>query len=129
MRGVLLDSHALLWWLEGNRRLSITARRAIEDEATLVHVSAASAYEIAYKAQRGFIHGGEALVANWAETLAGNDFIDMPVTHSVALRAGNLPRHHGDPFDRLIVASALEDGLALVTNDAAILQYGAPILW
>lgn len=129
MTRLLLDSHTLIWWLEGNRKLSAAARQAIEADNAEIHVSAASAYEIAYKSLRGFIEGGEHLVANWSSILADNEFRELPVTHAHALRAGALPRHHRDPFDRLLIASALEDGLALVTNDAAMTPYGAATLW
>ncbi|MFN7056243.1 type II toxin-antitoxin system VapC family toxin [Hyphomonas sp.] len=126
---LLLDTHALVWWLEGGQRLSQKARKAIADPDADVHVSAASAYEVSLKFMLGKFPEAEALVGSWRETIAGAGFHELDISARHALRAGSLPRHHRDPFDRLIVATALEDGLALVTNDAAILQYGAPVLW
>ncbi len=119
---LLLDTHVLIWWDEG-RRLSSEARRAIR-EADDVYVSAASAWEIAIKAGLGRLKPSRTV----EQAAAESGFLELPVTFRHAARVASLPPHHRDPFDRLLVAQAAEEGLALVSRDPAFGPYGVTIV-
>jgi PIN domain nuclease of toxin-antitoxin system len=119
---LLLDTHVLIWWDEG-RRLAPPARRAIE-EAEEVFVSAASAWEIAIKVGLGRLRPSRTI----EEAAADSGFIELPVTFRHAHRLETLPRHHRDPFDRLLAAQAEVEGLTLVTRDPAFEPYGVEVL-
>jgi PIN domain nuclease of toxin-antitoxin system len=120
---LLLDSHILLWWLGDHARLSTGARKAIT-EAEIVYVSAISAWEIAIKAAIGKLKTPDDLEA---QVLASR-FVPLPVTVAHAIAAGKLPRHHGDPFDRMLIAQASLESLTLLTNDARLKAYDARIM-
>jgi PIN domain nuclease of toxin-antitoxin system len=120
----LLDTHALLWWLADDGRLPPGARRAIKDPAAIAYVSAGSVWEIAIKRSLGKLE----LPDSWyAATF--RDFAELPITSDHARRAGELPPHHRDPFDRILVAQALAEGLMLVTADPAFARYGVQVTW
>ena len=125
---LLLDTHALLWWLAGDRRLSAAARRAIENEHHDVYVSAASAWEISTKHRLGKLDAS-AIAGQLGALIAAQGFepLDMTVNH--AERAGMLPGDHRDPFDRMLAAQAQANNLTLVSNDAAFDGYGVTLLW
>jgi PIN domain nuclease of toxin-antitoxin system len=116
---LLLDTHALLWWLDDDARLEKSAVDAIAG-AELVAVSAASAWEIGLKQAIGKLRGPDDLSAE----LATNGFTELPVTVAHALAAGALPPHHSDPFDRMLVAQSQLEGLTLVTLDDRLGAYG-----
>jgi PIN domain nuclease of toxin-antitoxin system len=116
---LLLDTHALLWWLDDDARLEKSAVDAIAG-AELVAVSAASAWEIGLKQAIGKLRGPDDLSAE----LATNGFTELPVTVAHALAAGALPPHHSDPFDRMLVAQSQLEGLTLVTRDDHLGAYG-----
>lgn len=122
---LLLDTHALIWALANDRRLSKRARAAIEDGGNDVFTSAASAWEIAIKTSAGKLHAPSDLV----EAADKVGFVLRPVTFAdvAALRA--LPPIHRDPFDRMLVAQAQLDNAVLVTKDALIRQYPVSVLW
>jgi PIN domain nuclease of toxin-antitoxin system len=115
----------LLWWLAGNRRLGAKARQAIADPTAVVHASAATCWEIAIKAQLGRLDVGGADIA---DEITSAGFVELPITGRHALRAGSLPRHHDDPFGRMLVAQAQLESLTLVTSDAALHRYEVSIL-
>jgi PIN domain nuclease of toxin-antitoxin system len=121
---LLLDSHAVLWWLADSPRLGQAAREAIAAPANDVLVSAASIWEIAIKQALGRLEGADELT----ERLLAENFTELPICWTHASRAGGLPRLHDDPFDRLLIAQAQEDGLVLVTSDAAIARYDVVLL-
>ena len=121
---LLLDTHALLWWLTDDPRLTDRAREAIADPASSVFVSAAVAWEIAIKQALGRLEPPEDLSVR----LARERFEELAITIVHALRAAELPPHHGDPFDRVLVAQAELEGLTLVTRDPRIAQYGVAVL-
>lgn len=121
---LLLDTHVFLWWLSDDPRLDADRRRAIADPDALVHVSAASIWEIAIKEALGRIEVGE----DFGEEIERGGFLELPVSAAHALAAGRLPRHHADPFDRMLVAQAREEGLALVSRDAALSAYEVDLL-
>ncbi len=122
---VLLDTHVFLWWLADDPGLRPAAREAIADPDTIVHVSAVTVWEIAIKAALGRL---DAVGADLAGEIAANGFVELPITARHAARAGGLPRHHDDPFDRMLCAQAGLEGLTLVTRDRVFEAYGTAIL-
>lgn len=120
---LLLDTHALLWWL-GNMELDDRTRTQIQDPAGLVAVSAASVWETAIKVASGKLHGPEPLTT----ALGREGFEALAITAEHAERAGSLPLHHRDPFDRMLVAQAQLEGLTVVTRDRAFDAYEVPLL-
>lgn len=126
---LLLDTHAFLWWLEGNRRLSGTARRAIEDAANDIVVSAVSAWEITTKHRIGKLPRAEAVARNVAGAIASQGFEELAISVEDAERAGRLPGPHRDPFDRLLAAQALARNLAVVSVDRVFDRYGVNRMW
>lgn len=125
----LLDTHALLWWVADDLRLSADARSIIGDGANDILVSAAVAYEIGIKVAAGRLD----LPAPAEEYLPGRieseAFEELPITLSHALRAAALPAIHRDPFDRLLVAQSQLEGLPIVTLDPLIGQYDVETIW
>lgn len=126
---LLLDTHAFLWWVTGDEQLSVQAERVIRDPQNTVRFSAASAWEIAIKANLGRLDVPRDLPRFLAEQLSLNDFVELPVHVSHAAFVQSLPRHHRDPFDRMLVAQAQLDDLVLVTRDPVFAAYGVTTLW
>ena len=126
---VLLDTHTFLWWMDDNVSLSATARGLIADEDNDVLVSAASAWEIATKYRLGKLPEAEAVATNVAVRIADEGFESMAISVADAERAGRLPGHHRDPFDRMLIAQALGHDLAIVSVDAEFDRYGVNRLW
>ena len=126
---LLIDTHALLWFCEGNSTLSDEARSAMEDEANERYVSHSSAWEVAIKVSLGKLKLHDDYRMIFSGVLKANGFVLLSPTvdHYDALI--RLPRHHGDPFDRLILAQAQVEGLVIVTCDAEFPAYGLPLLW
>ncbi|MCY4389728.1 MAG: type II toxin-antitoxin system VapC family toxin [Desulfurellaceae bacterium] len=120
MERFLLDTHALLWTLTEPRKLSKRARAALEDAQNEVFVSPVSVWEIAVKRALGKLQAPDNLEASIKE----QGFTPLSLTFFHAEQAGALPPHHGDPFDRMLVAQAQAEGLILVTRDARIPLYG-----
>ena len=125
---LLLDTHALLWWLAGDRKLSAAARSAIGDEENIVFVSAASAWEISTKHRLGKLDAN-ALVGEMAAVLAEQDLQTLDITVDHAERAGLLPGEHRDPFDQMLIAQAQAENLTLVSKETAFDGYGITRLW
>lgn len=119
---LLLDTHVLIWWDEG-QRLSAEARRAIR-EADEVYVSAASAWEIAIEIGLGRLSPRRTV----EQAAAESGFVELPVTFRHAARVASLPPHHRDPFDRLLIAQAAEEGLTVVTRDPMLGAYRIPLV-
>ena len=119
----LLDTHALLWWLGDQSRLSPQAVETIRYSES-VYVSAASTWEIAIKRGLGKLDAPDDL----EERIAANRFLVLPITVRHSLAVARLPNHHGDPFDRVLVAQALAEGMTLVSNDPMMVRYPVPIL-
>lgn len=122
---LLLDTHAYLWWLNDDPRLRQTARDAIADPTATVHVSAASIWEIAIKAQLRRI---ELHSADLAVEIAASGFVELPIRAHHAQQAGSLRRYHDDPFDRMLVAQAAVERLTLVTHDRRLRPYGVELI-
>lgn len=125
MTPLLLDTHALLWSVGDKDRLSVAAHDVLSAGVVPAYVSAASVWEIAIKRASGKLDVPETLLDKVAEAR----FIELRITFEHAIRAGALPPHHGDPFDRMIVAQAQSEGLTVVTRDQRIAAYDVPVLW
>ena len=121
---LLLDAHALLWWLADDPSLSKAAREAIGSPSNQVAVSAITVWEIGIKQALGKLEAPADLV----ETIETSGFDGLPVTLAHGAAAAGLVRHHDDPFDRMLVAQAQAEGLTVVTRDEAIRRYGVAIL-
>ena len=126
---LLLDTHAFLWWLAGSDRLSDPARRAVEDEANDILVSAASAWEIATKYRLGRLPGASEVALDIPGAIADQGFEELEITVDDAGRAGALPGSHRDPFDRMLIAQALARNLALVSSESLFDSYRVRRLW
>ena len=120
----LLDTHVLLWWLSEHKSLSTTAAVAIKDGGNAIFVSAVTAWEISIKRALGKLKAPDEL----EEVLESNSFQQLPISIRHGLVAGNLPRHHDDPFDRLLIAQAQTEQLTIITHDIRMEQYGVSIL-
>lgn len=125
---LLLDTQALLWWRHGDRKLGRRAHRAIESEANTVRVSAASIWELAIKSRGGKLRLRDPLAAWMPETLEQRGIGALNVTIAHAIAVANLPDHHADPFDRLLIAQAQLEDLTIVTSDAALEDYDVRLL-
>jgi len=121
---LLLDTHAFLWWLGDTPKLGPQARAAIGDGGNAVFISAASAWEIAVKRASGKLEAP----GNIAEWIAKSDFSDLSIEVEHAVAAAELPRHHTDPFDRMLIAQAQLEELTLVAHDDEIGKYDVAIL-
>ncbi len=125
---LLLDTHAVLWWVNADPALPNSARSAIT-QATDVLVSAASAWEMAIKANMGRLPSALDLVVDFEGALAKDGFRSLSITAAHGLHAGLLPGPHKDPFDRMLIAQAQAENLTIVSNDAVFDVYGVRRLW
>ncbi len=126
---LLLDSHALLWWLFDDPQLSKRARAAIIDPDSQVLVSSASAWEIATKHRLGKLPKAGDVADRLPWYLRESRFAELPISIDHALAAGRLPGPHKDPFDRILIAQALAEKLPAVTTDPVFRDYGVRVLW
>lgn len=126
---LLLDTHVFLYWVLGDPRLSPLAEASIKDSGTQVYLSAASVWEMAIKLSLGRLRLEGDLLGFVEGELRQNGFQALPVTYRHASRVATLPPLHRDPFDRLLVAQALEENLTLVSGDAEIARYPVELLW
>jgi PIN domain nuclease of toxin-antitoxin system len=125
VRRLLVDTHALLWWLADDGGLSSAAREALADPASEALVSAATIWEIAIKNALGRL----IVPADLPDVVAEQGFISLPVDAAHTWRVRTLPPHHRDPFDRLLIAQAQVERLTLVTADARFADYEVDICW
>lgn len=126
---VLLDTHAFLWWVGDAAELSARARRTIASPATECFFSAASCWEIAIKVSVGKLELDGLVERFIPHQLVANGFQELPVDIRHAVRVARLPFHHRDPFDRLLISQAIEEGLAIVSADPVYSQYGVKRIW
>ena len=126
---LILDTHALLWWLYDDERLSVRAREAIASPEHRIWVSAASAWEIATKARIGKLPEAGDVPHRLPHYLRHARFLELSVTIEHGLKAGALPGPHRDPFDRMLIAQSLAIGYPVVTTDAVFRDYGVSVIW
>lgn len=126
---LLLDTHALIWWLAGDEALSRRAREAIADEVNEIAISAASAMEVATKFRIGKLPGAALLAQNFEEIIAEQGFGELPISVHHARLAGEMNIAHKDPFDRLLIAQAQAEDLVLVSNEALFDGFAIKRLW
>lgn len=126
---VLLDTHALLWWLAGDKRLSKRARTIVADEENEIFVSAASAWEVATKHRIGKLAEAGPLAVHFAREVRQQGFSELPISLDHAQVAGSLRGEHRDPFDRMLVAQAREEKMALLSNDEVFDGLGVERVW
>jgi len=126
---LLLDTHALLWFIGDDPQLSTTARENIENPAHEKFVSAASLWEIAVKLSLEKLKLPRAFNEVFPQQLEVNGFELLPISCAQLNQLAALPFHHRDPFDRLLIAQALAEGMTLVTRDPAFSKYSEKILW
>jgi PIN domain nuclease of toxin-antitoxin system len=126
---LLLDTHALLWWLAGDPSLPAAAREAVADPANEVFVSAASAWEVATKHRLGKLPGAGPLAIDFAREIERQGFLPLPISLSHAQDAGAHAIAHRDPFDRILLAQALAEKMVLVSNETAFEGTGVARVW
>jgi len=126
---VLLDTHAFLWAVTGDRRLSSPARTLIEDGENQVFLSAVSMWEIVLKARAGKLHVEGSVAKVLEEQMRQARISPLAIYPAHVLRVAALPPIHKDPFDRLLIAQAQSENLALVTRDPEIRRYTVQVIW
>jgi PIN domain nuclease of toxin-antitoxin system len=126
---LLLDTHALIWWISDNSALSATAYDAIGDADSQVYVSAASAWEIATKHRLGKLPVTDLLAADLSRAIADEGFTELAISVRDGQAAGKLPGPLRDPFDRMLIAQAFGESLTLVSNERLFDRYGISRLW
>jgi PIN domain nuclease of toxin-antitoxin system len=125
--GLLLDTHALIWWASGDRQLSGAVKRIIKDPDARVFVSAATAWEIATKVRLGKLEWNSSDAVE--SYCLGQNFELLAVTFAHGELAGSWEQDHGDPFDRMLAAQSRLEQLPLATNDPKIRQFGVSTVW
>ena len=125
----LLDTHVLLWALADDRRLSKRARAILVDDLHTLLWSAASTWELAIKASLKRIRFASPLVDYLPEKLESEGLVSLPITTAHAAAVELLPRHHQDPFDRLLVAQARAESVALLSADKVMKRYDLEVVW
>ena len=126
---LLLDTHALLWWFADDPALPRQAEALIGDPSNTVLVSAASAWEICTKVRIGKLPTGQVLCNDFGDYLERFHFTPLPISVEHGRLAGRLPGLHKDPFDRMLAAQAIVEGVPLVTNDLAFAGFGIYAIW
>jgi len=123
---ILLDTHALLWWLSDDQKLSAKVRALIEDPANQVYVSAVSGWEISIKQALGKL---DVDTSKLIDEVENNGFSLLHVSFQHGIKAGTLPSHHRDPFDRMLIAQAQLEELKLVSVDGCFAAYDVTLIW
>jgi PIN domain nuclease of toxin-antitoxin system len=126
---VLFDTHSFLWWIEDDPRLSSTVKEIIGDRSNELFFSAASGWEIAIKAKTGKLNISDIPEKFVMEQLAINAVTILPIQINHALHIYNLPNHHRDPFDRILIAQSQLENLPIMTVDAQIVRYSVETIW
>lgn len=126
---LLIDTHALLWWLIDDPELPATARKHLSRAGNTILVSSASVWEIATKHRIGKLPDAADLLADFAGYLSRERFEGLPISVDHAVRAGSLPGPHKDPFDRMLIAQAQSENVPILSSDAALDAYSVRRLW
>jgi PIN domain nuclease of toxin-antitoxin system len=124
---VLIDAHAFLWWVQDDPKLSRAARKAIAGSEC--YLSLASCWETAIKASLDRLRLDQPLSQFFAEQLPANGITLLPIEFRHVMRVAQLPFHHRDPFDRLLIAQALEEKLSIVSTDEQFDAYSVQRVW
>jgi PIN domain nuclease of toxin-antitoxin system len=122
---LLLDTHAFLWWLKDDPKLGEAPRIAISDPESSVWVSAATIWEIAIKRALGKL---QVDIDDLAEEIGASGFLELPISARHSVIAGGLPRHHDDPFDRMLIAQAQNEDLTIITRDSVFQSYAVALI-
>ena len=128
-RGILLDTHALVWWLAGDDRMPPKVRRRLAEVSEPVFVSAATAWEMATKVRLGKLAPAAPIVAQLSELLAEQGFRELPISVEAGRLAGSIVSPHRDPFDRMLAAQSRLEELDLVSADPAFTFLGVKAVW
>jgi PIN domain nuclease of toxin-antitoxin system len=126
---ILLDSHTLVWTFLKDHRLSPRARRILSAGTDRFHFSVVSLWELSIKITIGKLRTVGSSIAYFRDECHEQGIQLIPLKLDHILRAETLPLHHRDPFDRLLIAQALEEDLAILTNDALFKKYPAKLIW
>ncbi len=126
---ILLDSHALIWWLSDDPRLSAVARALIADVSNMVLVSSATAWELSTKVRLGKLVDATGVIPRLPDVLLERGMTELPVTVAHALEAGSLPGTHRDPFDRMLIAQSRIEQAPVVTIDPVFRSYDVDVIW
>jgi PIN domain nuclease of toxin-antitoxin system len=126
---LLLDTHALIWFLAGDETLGHACRSAISDAANVVYVSAVSAMEVTTKHRLGKLAGVDVLAADFDGVVRARGFLELPLTLRHGQMAGAMDIPHKDPFDRLLIAQAVIEQMTLVSNERGFDAFGVSRLW
>ena len=126
---VLVDTHVFLWWVGGDRALPAKARAVLANPENECLISMVSAWELAIKTGLGKLKLALPVKRYIVENVAANGFRMLAIQIAHVGRVETLARHHGDPFDRLLIAQALEENIALVTADPIFRNYGVKQIW
>lgn len=129
MARLLLDTHAFLWWLDGDPRLPVKIRRLLQADTNEIFVSAASVWEITTKARLGKLPGALDVAADVPGCIASQGFKGLPISVVHAQAAGSLPGPHRDPFDRMLIAQAHAERCPIISIDIAFDDYGVARIW
>jgi len=128
VKGLLLDTHAFLWFATGDEALSVAARKAITDTSD-VFVSAASAWEVRTKYRLGKLASAAVLANDLAAAIQRLEFTELPISFADGDLAGALIGTHRDPFDRMLIAQSLNHELSLISNEAVFDDFGVTRVW
>ncbi len=126
---VLLDTHALLWWLFDDPQLPERPRQLISDRSNEVLVSSASAWEVCTKHRLGKLPAAAQLADDFVSWILRAGFVELPVSIRHAQHAGNWPQAHRDPFDRMLAAQSHLESLPLISRDPALKMFGIQLIW
>ncbi len=126
---LILDTHAFLWWLDGDRRLPARVRALIGEPANEVLVSAASVWEITIKARLGKLPRSTDVAADVPACIESQGFVPLSITMHHAQRAGALAGPHRDPFDRMLIVQAQAEGVPIASNETIFDDYGVTRIW
>lgn len=125
----LLDTHALLWWLFDDPRLSPAVRGIVGDPDNGVLVSPASAWEISTKHRLGRLASAGPLISDMGAWLDRAGLVELPISVAHARKAGSWPQGHRDPFDRMLAAQCAIEGLPLLSRDGELASFGVQLIW
>ena len=126
---ILIDTHAFIWWVLGDFKMSAAARAHIADPNNQCFVSAASAWEVTTKYRLGKLPQAAPLAVNFPGMVVGQGFIPLSLTIIHAARSGAFTQTHKDPFDRMIAAQAIVEGMPVVSIDRQFDQFGVNRIW